>query len=119
MNKWRFLNLLMINFCFVVFSFFSTLLAAEMTNEDKIRLEKIEVEIDSIQKEIHENSLKSMEAEVNTEKFMKYEWDKYVNEVQIAEKFDKKIGELNEQLKTLKAERALIIQKATHVENKL
>jgi len=108
MKKLIFLIPAMNIFCLSLFS----------DNIETSQIEKINSEINIIQNEIHEEELKAMEAEVNSEKYIKYEWDKYVGEIQKAEKSDQKIEELEEELKKLKAERALMIKNKTPDESK-
>jgi len=71
-------------------------------------IENINSKIDTVKNQIHKEELNAMEAEVNSQSYIMYEWEKYVDEIQNAEEADKKIEELEKELKKLKAERALM-----------
>lgn len=75
------------------------------------RLEEITQAINHVQKELREEELQAMKFEVTSEKYMKYEWDRYTKEIEKAEVVDQKIYKLREQLKALKVERADLIKK--------
>lgn len=103
--------------CLILFlNLFSFSIQAE--DSQSVPLEKINTEIHAVQKEIYAEELKAMEAEVNSEKYIKYEWDKYVGEIQKAEESDQKIEELEEQLKKLKDEKAKILKERSLQESK-
>lgn len=70
--------------------------------------EKVDSQIDALEKEIHEAALNKEKAEVNSENYIKYEWTKYVDEIKIAEEYDNKIHVLEDKLKKLKEEKALL-----------
>lgn len=71
-------------------------------------LEKVDYEIETLQKEIHEAALTKEKLEVNSQNYIKYEWAKYVDEIQKAEEYDNKILILEDKLKKLKEEKALL-----------
>jgi hypothetical protein len=81
-----------------------------MANETE-KLKKVDTEINVLQKEIRETSLKAMEYEVNSQNYIKYEWEKYTEEIEKAEKSEQKIHELELELEKLKLERALLLKK--------
>ena len=70
--------------------------------------EKVDSQIDTLEKEIHESALNKERAEVNSQNYMKYEWTKYVDEIKKAEDYDNQLHVLEDKLKKLKEEKALL-----------
>ncbi len=87
--------------------------AIYMTSDQKNQIDKLTNQINALQKEIHEKELKSMKAGVDSEKYMMYEGDKYMDEIQKSEKFDQMVQLLQKQVETLKQRKnELMNQKA-------
>ncbi len=59
-------------------------------------------EIKRLEQELHEARLQEMKAEITSENYMKYEWGKYTEEIERAEKLDQKIKELQKKIDALR-----------------
>jgi hypothetical protein len=104
MQSQRFLFVLLSIFCLINIGLFS-----EESLKTSEKLKEIDTQIEVLQKDLHETNLKFMESEVNSQNYMKYEWKKYIEEIQKAEKSEQKIHEIEIQLEKLKTERTLLL----------
>lgn len=74
----------------------------------KARIESLDQEISKIQKQLDELHLKVMKHEVESEKYIKYEWGNYTEQIEQAEHDQQEIEHLQKQLDALKMQRDVI-----------
>lgn len=64
-------------------------------------VDEINRQIELLKKELHTARLQEMKAEISSENYMKYEWNKYTEEIERAEKLDQKIKDIQEKIDQL------------------
>lgn len=110
MNRQKILKPIMIFFLSVFTSAQFSLSAIYMTADQKNQIDKLTNQINVLQNEIHDKELKAMKAGVDSEKYMMYEADKYMEEMQKAEKFDQMVQLLQKQVEELKQKKNELIR---------
>jgi len=75
-------------------------------------LQRINTEIEQLQNKIHLQRVEAMNAEANSQMYMKADFGKYTDEIQKAEDAEVNISKLQEQLKKLQDEKQEIVRRS-------
>lgn len=90
-------------FLSITFSLFGVL------SEEKLL--EVDEEINILKKELRKTELEAMKKEVISENYMKYEWDRYTDEIEKAEKLDQRASSLTKKIEALQDEKEALIKK--------
>lgn len=84
--------------------------ATNQASSSNPRVEALNLQIQDLQKRLHELHLKLMKANVDSESYMKYEWSSYTEEIEKAERDQQEIDLLQHQLDQLTRQRDALLQ---------